>query len=177
MKIGIIVGSIRESALGPKVGAWVAESAKGRDHEYSLVEVASFDLPLLTNPVPPMALNREYGDTRIQAWSAEIDSYDAYIFVTPEYNHSVPGAFKNAIDLLGPELIYKPVGFVGYGANGGIRAVEHWRTILANFHMIDVRSQVDLNIFADFKDGELVSSDRHEENLKSVFSDVEKALS
>ena len=59
-----------------------------------------------------------------------------FVSDTPEYNHGVPGAFKNAVDSLGPEWVGKAVGFVSYGADGGVRCVEHWRAIVASFQMV-----------------------------------------
>ena len=175
MKIGIIVGSVRENSLGSQVGDWVADHAEGRDHDYSLVRLASFDLPLLTG-APPNALKGNYPDERVQAWSNTIRSFDAYIFVTPEYNHSIPGAFKNAFDSLGPEFNHKPVSFVGYGSAGGVRAIEHWRTIVATHHMYDVRSEVNLSIFTDVTDRKLTPAAHHEGSLANLFGDLERAL-
>lgn len=73
-----------------------------------------------------------------------------YVFMTPEYNHGVPGAFKNAVDLLGPEWVGKAIGFVSYGSAEGVRAVEQWRQIVANFSMFDVRAQASLSNFTEF---------------------------
>lgn len=111
----------------------------------------------------------------MQAWSDAIDACDAYIFVTPEYNHGVPGAFKNAVDTLGSEWMGKPVGFVGYGSVGGVRAIENWRTVLANFSMYDVRAEVNINLFTDFTDGEFTPQNRNVVTMGAVFDDLEKA--
>lgn len=176
MKIGIVVGSIREGRLGESVGAWVAESAGRRDtgHTYELIDLKSFDVPLLTSPDHPMSVNKSYGDGRVQAWSGAIDACDAYVFVTPEYNHGVPGALKNAVDSLGSEWSGKVVGFVGYGSVGGVRSIEQWRQIIVNFSMVSVRAEANLNIFTDFKDGTFTPQDRHGDDLKNVLDQVEQ---
>ncbi len=90
MKIGIIVGSIREGRKGEAVGQWVAEQAQGRDATYELLDLKSFDVPLLTSPTHPMQAKKSYDDERVQAWSDAVDACDGYVFVTPEYNHGVP---------------------------------------------------------------------------------------
>ncbi|WP_285028944.1 NAD(P)H-dependent oxidoreductase [Mycolicibacterium sp. lyk4-40-TYG-92] len=151
MRIGIIVGSIRDGRAGAGVGAWVAEQAAGRDDaQFELIDLKTFDVPLLTSATVPAAAKKQYESENVQRWSAAIDACDGFIFVTPEYNHGVPGAFKNAVDSLGSEWFGKTVGFVSYGADGGVRAVEQWRQIVANFQMLDVRAQVSLSLFTEF---------------------------
>src|SRR5699024_7662051 len=73
--------------------------------------LAEYNVPLLTSSVHPMMTNKNYDDPNVQAWSDKIDSLSAFVFVTPEYNHGVPGAFKNAVDVLGAEWVGKPVAF------------------------------------------------------------------
>ena len=151
MKIGIIVGSIREGRRGLKVGKWVDEIAQKRgDADYELIDLKEFNVPLLTDPGLPAMANGKYPTPEVQAWADAIGSCDAFVFVTPEYNHSIPGAFKNAVDSLGAEWMGKPVGFVSYGASGGVRSVEAWRVSLANFGMLDQRTAVELGLFTDF---------------------------
>lgn len=178
MKIGIIVGSIREGRLGESVGAWVAERAAARDteHTYELIDLKSFDVPLLDFPQHPMTLNKSYEDERVQAWGDAVDACDDYVFITPEYNHGLPGAFKNAVDTLGPEWVGKPVGFVGYGSVGGIRAVEQWRQVIVNFSMAGVRAEVSFNLFTDFTDGRLSAQDRHGDDLTTMLDQLEEAV-
>ncbi|MDK8782951.1 NADPH-dependent FMN reductase, partial [Actinotignum timonense] len=118
MKIAIISGSIREGQATEGVAGYVAQLAAQRAGEvtYELVNIKDFDIPLLTSPVVPAAANGQYDDPAIQRWSDKISEFDAFIFVTPEYNHGVPGVFKNAVDALGVEWMNKPVAFVGHGS-------------------------------------------------------------
>ncbi|MDO5635475.1 MAG: NAD(P)H-dependent oxidoreductase [Micrococcus sp.] len=165
MKIGIIEGSLRNGRTGAAVAAWVAERAQEHAAQLTGVEtehivLADFDVPLLTSATVPGAAQRQYDDERVTAWGAKIDECDAFIFVTPEYNHSVPGGFKNAFDSIAPEWQDKPVAFVGYGASGGVRAVEAWRLVVSNFNMHAVRTQLEISIFRDFEDGEFIASER-----------------
>lgn len=175
MKIAIIVGSTRPNRTGTLVGQWVKEQAdhRGGDATYDLLEVADFELGLLAEPTVPGAANRNYENPQTRVWSAAIDSYDAFVFVTPEYNHSVPAAMKNAVDLLYPEWNQKAVAFVGYGADGAVRAIEHWRTIAANVQLQDVRAQVSLSRFFDWDEDGFAPMDRREGELKTMFDQLE----
>lgn len=176
MKIGIILGSIREERTGKSVAEWVEQQARERqDATYELVDLKSFDIPLLTSATVPGAANKIYEDERVQRWSSAIDSYDAFVFVTPEYNHSVPGGLKNAFDSLGSEWANKPVAFVSYGAEGGVRAVEHWRQIVANFHMYGVRQQISLSLFTEFGPEGVQPAERRSEELATLFDQLEQA--
>ncbi|MEW2490449.1 NAD(P)H-dependent oxidoreductase [Streptomyces sp. NPDC048411] len=149
-KIGIILGSTRPGRNGEAVARWVHESAVRRtDAEFELVDLADHKLPLLDEAYPPSM--GQYAQPHTQAWAEKIGSFDGYVIVTPEYNRSVPGALKNAIDFLYAEWTNKAVGFVSYGATGGTRAVEHLRLIAGELQMADVRSQVALSLFNDFE--------------------------
>lgn len=150
MKIGIVVGSIREGRLGRSVGEWVLQQATQRDDAaYELVDLKDFDVPLLRARTLPGMADKQYDSPQVTRWSQAIDACDGFVFVTAEYNHGVPGAFKNAFDVLGNEWAGKPVGFVSYGAENGVRAVEHWRQIVVNFHMVGVRAQVSMSLFTE----------------------------
>ncbi|MDX3098116.1 NAD(P)H-dependent oxidoreductase [Streptomyces sp. ME01-24h] len=150
-RIAVVLGSTRPRRLGDGVARWVYETATRRgDAEYELVDIADYDLPLLDEPVPP-SLGR-YSRPHTLAWAEKIGSFDGYVFVTAEYNHSIPGALKNAIDYLFAEWNNKAAGFVAYGSVGGIRAVEHLRLVMAELRVATVRAQVALSLFRDFAD-------------------------
>lgn len=175
MKIGIVLGSIREGRKGLSVAQWVADQAVQRtDATYELIDLRSFDLPLLDDAQVPATRKGKYDNQRVQAWADKLAEQDGYVFVTAEYNHNIPGAFKNAIDHLGPELNTKPVAFVSYGAEGGVRAVEAWRLAVANFNMFDVRNQVSLNLFSEFDDDGVKPNERRPEELSELFAMVVK---
>ncbi|HJC58779.1 MAG TPA: NAD(P)H-dependent oxidoreductase [Candidatus Dietzia intestinigallinarum] len=176
MKIGIILGSIRDGRAGATVARWVAEQAASREGvSYELVDLKSFDVPLLTSATVPGAADKKYDDERVTRWSRTIDSYDGYVFVTPEYNHGVPGGLKNAFDVLGGEWADKAVAFVSYGAEGGVRAVEHWRQIVANFRMVGVRQQVSLSTFTEFDDDGVAPAGRRTGEIATLFDQLENA--
>jgi NAD(P)H-dependent FMN reductase len=151
VRVAIITGSTRPGRNNLAVAAWVHREAKKRkDAEFELVDIADYDLPLLDEPMPPMLGQYIHAHTRI--WSEKIKSFDAYVFVTPEYNHGTSGALKNAIDYLGREWQNKAAGFVSYGGHGnGVRAVEHLRLVMAELMVATVRAQVALSLFTDFE--------------------------
>lgn len=150
LQIAVIVGSTRPGRNAQAVADWVlAEASKRSDAEFKLVDIADFNLPLLDEPMP--AMMQQYSKEHTKAWAAEIAQYDGYVFVTPEYNHSVPGALKNALDYLNVEWNNKAAGFVGFGSAGGVRAVEHLRQIASELRMAHVRDQVQLSLFTDFE--------------------------
>ena len=173
MKIGIVLGSVRDERRGESVARWVAEQAAERGGAtFELIDVRSFDLPILDDATQPSSRGGTYPDSRVQAWADKVAAQDGYIFVTPEYNHGVPGAFKNAIDHLGQELNPKPVAFVSYGAEGGVRAVEAWRLVVANFNMFDIRTQISLNLFSEFDGNQAKPNERRPEEFASLLDSL-----
>ena len=150
IKVAIIVGSTRPGRKAEAVARWVHERASGRGNaEYQIVDVAEFELPLLDEPIPPSL--GQYTHEHTKRWAREIATYDAFIFVTPEYNHSTSGALKNAIDFIYAEWNNKAAAFVSYGSALGTRAVEHLRGIMGEIQIADVRAHVGLSLFDDFE--------------------------
>src|SRR3954466_4897547 len=141
LKVGIIVGSTRPGRKAEVVARWVHEIARKRtDADFEVVDIQDFNLPLLDEPVPPSM--GKYSQPHTKAWAAKIASFDAYVFVTPEYNHGTSGALKNAIDFLFAEWNNKAAGFVAYGSAGGARAVENLRLVMGELKVADVRQAV-----------------------------------
>jgi NAD(P)H-dependent FMN reductase len=152
LRIAIIIGSTRPGRKGEAIAKWAYQIAKKRsDAEFELVDIQDYDLPLLDEPMSPMMGPDHYTHQHTKTWSAKIASFDAYVFVTPEYNHATSGALKNAIDFLYHEWVNKAAGFVGYGGASGTRAVENLRLIMGELQIADVRAQVGLSLFTDFE--------------------------
>jgi NAD(P)H-dependent FMN reductase len=172
VKLQIILGSTRPGRAGEAVAEWVYKTASERDDlEVELVDVADYELPLLDEPMPPMM--RQYTKSHTKEWSKKIDEADGYIFVAAEYNHSVAGGLKNAIDYLKHEWSNKSVGFVSYGSNGGSRAVEHLRGIAGELQMADVREQLLLYLAQDFENYKTFKPvEKHEIQLNNVLDQV-----
>ena len=140
--IKVILGSTRPNRFGEQPANWIMDLSKEHpDATFELVDLKDINLPLLDEPMP--AAFGQYSQEHTKEWAKIITEADGFVFVTGEYNYTIPAAFKNAIDFLAAEWRYKPVAFVGYGASGGgIRAIAHWRESLANLSMFDLREQV-----------------------------------
>lgn len=170
MKIGIVLGSVRDHRKGASVADWVLSVAGTRtDAEFQLIDVLDFDLPVFSDEQLPATRAKQYSDQRVQRFSDALDACAGYVFITAEYNHGIPGGFKNAIDHVGPELANKPVAFVSYGAIGGHRAVEQWRQVAANFSLFDIRNQVGLSNFTEFDGEQVTPGDRRGDELTALF--------
>lgn len=172
MRVAIIIGSTRPGRNGEAVAKWVHEIAQKRtDAEFELVDLQTFNLPLLDEPAPPSM--GQYSKEHTKEWAAKIASFDAFVFVTPEYNHSTSGALKNAIDFLYKEWNNKAAGFVSYGSAGGVRAVEHLRLIAAELQIADVREQVALSLFTDFENFSVFKpAAMHEPKVEAMLNQV-----
>lgn len=168
--IGIIAGSSRPGALNPQVVAWVKEQLDAADVDSTIVNFGDYDLPVLDEEIPGGA--HRYANDHTKAWGAALEPYDGYIVVTPEYNHCVPGPLKNAIDFVGSEFAHKPVAFASYGADTGVRAVEAWRSVFANFKAATVRDTASFSIFTDFTDGEFTPQDVAAAPFKGLLTDL-----
>jgi NAD(P)H-dependent FMN reductase len=169
-KIAIILGSTRPGRNGEAVARWVFDISKQRDDaEYELVDIAEYRLPHLDEANPP-SLGR-YVQPHTKAWAATIASFDGFVFVTPEYNHSTSGALKNAIDFLYAEWNNKAAGFVSYGSAGGTRAVEHLRLVMAELQVADVRAQTALSLYTDFTDFTRFTPAEHRADAVSAMLD------
>ncbi|MEU1217165.1 NAD(P)H-dependent oxidoreductase [Streptomyces sp. NPDC005790] len=139
LHLAVIVSSVREGRFGPVVGRWFAGRAKGReDFTVDVVDLADHMLPAVHSHTPsPDALSV------LSEVSPRLEAADAYVVVTPEYNHSYPAALKQLIDWHYTQWRAKPVGFVSYGGvSGGLRAVEHLRQVFAELHAVSVRDGV-----------------------------------
>jgi NAD(P)H-dependent FMN reductase len=172
LKVAIVTGSTRPGRNNEAVARWVYGLARARkDAEFELVDIADYNLPLLDEPMSPIL--GQYTHAHTKKWAETIGSFDAYVFVTPEYNHSTSGALKNAIDYLYREWNNQAAGFVSYGSAGGARAVEHLRLVMAEVMVATVRAQVMLSLFTDFEGFTTFTPDpRHEPELQTMLDQL-----
>jgi len=172
IKVAIVIGSTRPGRKAEAVARWVYEIAKKRsDAEFELVDIKDFNLPLLDEAMPPAM--GQYSQPHTKAWAAKVASFDAFIFVTPEYNHGPSGALKNVIDYLYAEWNNKAAGFVSYGSAGGARAVEQLRLVMGELQVADVRAQVMLSLFTDFENFSVFKpAPSHEKSVNTMFDQV-----
>lgn len=146
LNIGIILGSTREGRVSPQVGEWVKSIADKRgDANYEIVDIADYKLPFLGTT--------DGSEPGIAAWNEKLNSLDGFVFIVQEYNHSITGALKNAIDFAREAWNNKAAGIVSYGSTGGARAAEHLRGILGELLVADVRVHPTLSLFTDFENG------------------------
>jgi NAD(P)H-dependent FMN reductase len=130
INVKIIIASTRPGRKGPAVAAWITERTKAHtEMKVEVLDLAEINLPLLDEPEHPRL--QKYQHEHTKNWSAKIESGDAYIIVTPEYNFGYPATIKNALDFLYNEWTYKPVAFVSYGGiAGGTRAVQMLKQVV-----------------------------------------------
>jgi NAD(P)H-dependent FMN reductase len=166
LNIGIILGSTRQGRLSPQVGEWVKAIAdKREDANYEIVDIAEFKLPFLGET--------DGQEPGIKAWGEKLASLDGFVFITQEYNHSITGALKNALDLARVEWNNKAAGIVSYGSTGGARAAEHLRGILGELLVADVRTHPTLSLFTDFENGSVFKpAELHLDNVNGMLDQV-----
>ena len=146
LKIKVILGSIREGRFGDKPAQWIFEKAKAKGLDVEMVDLKDYPLPVFAEPQVPAALKGNYTNEVAKKWAAKIGEADGFIFVTPEYNHGYSSVLKNALDFIYDEWNRKPAAFVGYGVNGGARAVEQLKQVVnSNLQMIPVPMGVNMN--------------------------------
>lgn len=172
IKIAIIIGSTRPGRNCESVAKWVHEhAAKRTDAQYEIVDIASFGLPLLDEAIP--ASMGKYEKEHTKKWAAKIAEFDGFVFVTPEYNHGIPGALKNAIDFIYAEWNNKAAGIVSYGSALGARSAEHLRGVCAELQVATVRSQVLLSLFTDFENyTKFTPSERHVNSITGMLDQL-----
>jgi NAD(P)H-dependent FMN reductase len=150
LKIAVIIGSVRPTRQGDKPARWIANLAKRTgDFDVELVDLKDYPLPLFDAPASDLWAPTP--NAIAAKWQAKLNEFDGYIVVTPEYNRSVPGALKNAIDWAYKPFVKKAVAYVSYGSVGGARAVEHLRNIMVELQAASVRHGVHIG-GADFMD-------------------------
>jgi len=146
LNIGIILGSTRPGRVSPQVGQWVKEIADKRgDAVYEILDIAAYRLPFLGEPG---------GREQVEDWSTKIAGLDGFVFVVQEYNHSMTGALKNALDSADYKAWNnKAAGIVSYGYDGGVRAAEHLRGVFGELQVAGVRAQPTMLLDTEFENG------------------------
>lgn len=159
LRIAIILGSTRPGRRGDQIASWVLETAVSRGQAtYELIDLADHNLGNLDEGGNPTL--QQYAHPHTKAWSALIDGFDGYVFLVPEYNHSYPGALKNALDYVYREWNNKAAGIVSYGGwAAGVRAAEALRLVLAELQVATVRAQPAVPTRETFSSGSFVPTD------------------
>lgn len=146
IKIKVIIGSTREGRFSDKAAAWITEEIKKQTGIIvEMLDLRDYDMPFFNEAVSPSFKKEPYENEAVARFTKKIDEGDAFIMVTPEYNHSTSGVLKNAIDWISPEWNKKPVAFMSYGSVGGARAVEQLRLIAVELQMAPIREAIHIN--------------------------------
>ncbi len=171
IKVKIILGSTRSGRFGEKPARWLLEQAKAEgSFEAELLDLRDYPMPFFDDSVSPSRnTTGKYPNPTVQKWADKIREADAFIIVTPEYNHGYPAVLKNALDVVYLEWNNKPVGFVGYGSVLGARAIEQLRGVAIELQMAPIRNAIhipgdvymaaagnggaDLSVFKSLRDG------------------------
>lgn len=157
MKLGVILGSIREIRRGGRVVNWLLPQLKQYgEFDSELLDLNDYPLPFFNESDSPQGLAGNYTNQVAARWSAKVAQKDAFIIVTPEYNHGTSAVLKNALDWLYPEWNRKPVAFVSYSPNaaGGVRAVEQLRANVIELQMAPIHEAIHITYVLDTLDQE-----------------------
>ena len=137
MKVAVIIGAVRNGRQTPAQAKWVLKSLEAmEDVDAELVDLKDYPMPMFDEPVSPRYNPNREIDAVAQKWLDKLTKFEAYVFVTPEYNHSVPGALKNALDYVDWQLNRKPAAVVSHGSAGGARAEVALKEILSESRMV-----------------------------------------
>ena len=150
MKLAIVVGTNRNGRQTPKQAQWVWQTAHDKEGiEAEIVDLAHFNLPFFQESISPRYNQNREIDPVVKPWLNKLEEADAYIFVTPEYNHSIPGILKNAMDFVTWEMLRKPSAIVSHGTVGGARAAMHLKEILSEARGVPIPNFVALAHMSD----------------------------
>ncbi|KFL28994.1 FMN reductase [Devosia riboflavina] len=144
-RIGIVISTTRAARFADKPTQWLKALAEARsDIDVEIVDLRDYPMPFFDEAVSPL-YGAPSSNPAAQAWAAKMAELDGYVFVTAEYNHSIPAVLKNALDYAYPEYNRKPAAFLGYGGVGAARAVEQLRLILAELQVATLKHTVHIN--------------------------------
>ena len=164
--IGIILGSVRPGRWGEQVTNWIQARAQEAGLDASVVDLKEFDLPIFAEEPPSMVVPTQPEGVRLRE---TLEGRDGLIFVTPEYNQSVPGGLKNAIDYLPPSTLKdKPVGIVGYSWHDAVSARAHLRQILSGMGAALAQEDVAINLGSEFPEGTFTPSEQVDAQLRAL---------
>jgi NAD(P)H-dependent FMN reductase len=175
-RLMIVVGSVRPGRVGLPIAEWVrSEVEKTGNFDVDFVDLAELALPLMDEPAHPRL--KQYTKPHTIAWSARVEAADAFIFVTPEYNHSYSPALKNAIDYLNAEWWRKPIGFVSYGGmSAGTRGVASLVPVIASLGLVKAGANVEVSFpAAQLANGAFLPGEKEHTILGHQLNELAKA--
>jgi len=174
-RLQVILASTRPGRKGPLIGRWFAEYARNNSaFEIDVADLSEFDLPLFDEPHHPVMQTYEHEHTR--RWSEAVDRADAFVFVTPEYDHTAPASLINALTYLVKEWNYKPAGFVSYGGvSGGLRGVQSLKPMMTALKLVPIPEAVTIPGYGEFLDENgFNANELHEKGAADMLSELDK---
>jgi NAD(P)H-dependent FMN reductase len=180
-RIAIFAGTVREGRNSIKIAEWatsVLNSTVSAEAgvTFEVLDLHEQKLGKFTSATPPRMHEGEYEEAELADWSATVGGFDGFIFATGEYNGSVPGVMKNAVDSLFVEWTEKPVGFIGWGSSGAASALEHWHTVVTFLGMKYVGEDVKLNFADVFPDFTFTPGEEQEKAVTALGQAVAEAV-
>lgn len=143
LNVKVIIGSTRQGRFSEKPAAWIYDQlCTYEEINPEILDLRDYPLPFFDEPVSPSHMKEPYKNEIAEKWRSKIAEGDAFIIVTPEYNHGYPAVLKNALDYLSAEWHRKPVAFISYGTVGGARSVEQLRQVVIDLRMAPLVSAV-----------------------------------
>ena len=172
LRIAFILASTRPGRRGDQIATWALDTARAHGGaDYELIDLADHGLGNLDEPGNPNFQQYEHDHTR--TWGALVDSFDGFVFLVPEYNHSFPGALKNALDYVYREWNDKAAGIISYGGwAAGVRAAEALRLVLAELQVATVRAQPAVPVIPTFSTGAFVPQEGLDTAVRGMLDQV-----
>lgn len=175
-RIAIVTGSTRTGRVNPQVAKYVYSLASQRDDvEYEILDIADYNLPLFSEPVPTVMNGGNYEAPQAYAWAEAVASFDGFVFIVAEYNRGMTAALKNAIDYVYSEWNDKAAAIVSYGSSGGLMAAAALRDVLSTLQVAVVSQQPTFSLFTDFENMSVFApAPVHEDSIQGMLGQVEK---
>ncbi len=176
MKLAVVTVSVREGRIGNKIAKWAYDYAsKSKIFEtVDSIDLKEIDLPVFSETNHPIA--QQYQQPKTKEWAKLVDQYDAYLFVTPEYDYFAPSSLVNAIQYLSKEWAYKPAGFVGYGGlSGGLRSIQAVKPLVTTVKMMPMSETVSFHFAWDNLSEDSVNAEKmHEESADGLLAEMHR---
>lgn len=175
-KLHVLICSTRPGRVGPAIARWFHDAAAAHGKfAVELIDLQDFALPVFDEPRHPRLQQYEHAHTR--RWSSSVSEADAFVFVTPEYNYTLPPSLLNALNFLSHEWSYKPVGFVSYGGIGaGVRAVQGAKQVVTTLRMVPVLDAIPIpNVQGQLgADGVFGATDGQRQSVTPMLDDLHR---
>ena len=173
MKLTVVLASVRDGRAGEAIAQWFVTRAKEHGKfDIEMADLKELNLPIMNEPQHPRL--KKYVHESSKRWSGIVGGSDAFVFVTPEYNYTMPPALVNALDTLYHEWTYKPVGFVSYGGvSGGIRSVQTAKLMVTGFKMMPMVEAVNIPFYSQLmQDGVFKSNETHDKAVGPMLDEL-----